>query len=269
MSAPTLHAPVFRAVVRRGWAEQRRAVLTWGGSLGVYGAFMAAIYPSIQDTIDQVSRNYPSALAEAFGVSSMSTVEGYLHAEMYSLIVPIALCVFAARSIGRPLVGAEEEGRLDTLLSLPLPRGVLVAGAFATTALLCAAIMVVTGVLTYVAGALAGTGISAGDVAAGVFGVWPLAVFFAGVAVLGTGLLHRSASVVGATAGAVAAMYAVDLASRLSDALEPLRWGSAFHYYGSPMLDGIDPAAFAGLTLAGVLLAVAGAWRFGCRDIRH
>ena len=48
-----------RAVVRRGLLDRRRAVLTWGLSLGVYGAFMAAIYPSIQSSIEKIAKSYP------------------------------------------------------------------------------------------------------------------------------------------------------------------------------------------------------------------
>lgn len=262
-------AVVFRAVMRRGWAEQRRALLTWGGSLGVYCGFMAAIYPSIQDTLEQVAKNYPAGLAQAFGVGDMNNVEGYLHAELFSLIVPLALCIFAARSVMRPLVGAEEEGRLDTILTLPLSRDVLVAGSFAVTVLLCAAIMAITGVLTFAAGRAVGTGISLGLTMAGVFGVWPLAVFFTGVAVLGSGLLHRSSAVLGATAAVLAVMYALDVTGRLTSEVEPLRWISAFRYYGAPMRDGIDPVAFIGLVASGLLLAAAGAVLFARRDIRR
>ena len=64
-------------------------------------------------------------------------------------------------------------------------------------------------------------------------------------------------------------MYAIDLAGRLAHGLEPLRWISAFRYYGAPLRDGIDPASFIGLTAAGVLLLIAGAMLIERRDIHH
>jgi len=269
IAGPPAWAASLRAVVRRGLADQRRAVPAWGGALGALGAFMAAIYPSVKDAIDKVAESYPAGLKEAFGVDEMNTVEGYVHAEMFSLIVPLAIGFFAIRSVLRMIVVAEERGHLDTILALPLSRRVLVAGSFACAALVSAAILVLTGALTFVAGRLAGTGISPGLTAAGAIGVWPLAVCFAGIAVLAGGVLHRSASVTGVATGALVAMYAVDLAGRLADALEPLRWISAFRYYGAPLRDGIDAASFAGLTAAGLLLAVAGALLFERRDVRH
>jgi ABC-2 type transport system permease protein len=46
-----------------------------------------------------------------------------------------------------------------------------------------------------------------------------------------------------------------------------LRYASAFRYYGSAIQDGIDPLAFAGLTLAGVALTAAGAVLLRRRDV--
>ena len=62
-------------------------------------------------------------------------------------------------------------------------------------------------------------------------------------------------------------MYVIDLVGKLSDPVEPLRFLTAFKYYGSAVQDGIDPLAFAGLTLAGAALAAIGAWLFERRDV--
>jgi hypothetical protein len=39
-----------------------RSVLIWGVSLGVYGAFRAAIYPSIQGSIENIAKSYTAGL---------------------------------------------------------------------------------------------------------------------------------------------------------------------------------------------------------------
>ena len=267
-AAPSRRAEL-RAVLRRGLLDRRRVVLTWGLSLGALGAFMAAIYPSIQSTVDEVAKNYPAGLREAFGVQAMDTVEGYVHAEMFSLIVPLAIGFFAIRAIASATVAAEENGELDTILSLPLPRWVLMLGAYIVMALSTATIMAIVGVLTFLAGRLAGTHISAGLVTAGVLGVWPLAMFFGGVSGLIAGAMHSSRSVIGIAVGVLVGMYALDLAGRLAHNLEMIRWLSAFRYYGAPMRDGIDPVTFIGLTLAGLLLLGLGTHLFERRDVLH
>ena len=259
----------LRAVVRRGLLDRRRTVLLWGGSLGALGAFMAAIYPSIQSSIESIAKNYPAGLKEAFGVQAMNTVEGYVHAEMFSLIVPLAIGYFAIRAVAAAIVGAEERGHLDTILSLPMSRWVLMVGSYLVAAVVSVAILALTGAMTFIAGRIAGTHISLGLVIAGSMGVWPLALFFAGVSALASGALHGARTVNGIALAALVAMYALDLAGRLANGLEPLRWISAFRYYGAPLRDGIDPASFIGLTGAGVLLLIAGALLLERRDVLH
>jgi len=259
----------LRAVVRRGLLDRRHTGLVWGLSLGAYGAFMAAIYPSIRSSIDQLVKSYPSGLKEAFGVQAMNTVEGYLHAELFSLIVPLAMGYFAIRAVASATVGAEERGHLDTILALPISRPVLISGSYLVAAFVSAAIMVLTGAMTFLAGWIAGTSISLGLVMAGAMGVWPLALFFGGVAALAAGALHSSRTVVGVALGVLVAMYAIDLAGRLAHGLEPIRWISAFRYYDAPIRDGIDPLSFVGLAGVGVLLLIAGALLLDRRDVLH
>jgi ABC-2 type transport system permease protein len=230
---------------------------------------MAAVYPSIQSSIDQMLKNYPAALKQAFDVGAMNTVEGYIQTEMFSLIVPLAIGYFAIRTVAGAIVGAEERGRLDTILALPVSRTVLMVGFYLVAALICAAIMVLTGVITFIAGRIAGTHISLGLVMAGVMGVWPLALLFAGVAALASGALHSSRAVNGIALGTLVSMYALDLAGRLAHGLEPIRWVSAFRYYGAPMRDGIDPLSFVGLAAVGVVLLITGALLLERRDLLH
>lgn len=258
-----------RAVVRRSLCDRRRGVLVWGLSLGGYGALMAAVYPSIRSSINQVIENYPAALKKAFDAGTMNTVEGYIHAEMFSLIVPLAIGYFAIRVLAGATAGAEERGHLDVILALPVSRRVLMLGAYAATAAVALAILLITGLLTFVAGRIAGAGISLGLVTAGAIGTWPFALVFGGVAAVLSGLLHSARAVTGIALGLLIAMYAVDVAGKLSHHLTAIRAASIFKYYGAPMRDGIDVIAFTGLVIAGIVLAVIGAGLFERRDVLH
>ena len=62
-------------------------------------------------------------------------------------------------------------------------------------------------------------------------------------------------------------MYVVDLAGKLADAAEPFRLATAFKYYGSGLTEGIDLAAFVGLTACGAVLAFLGSLLFERRDV--
>ena len=258
----------FAAVVRRGLRDQRRAPLYWGGGLGLMCALMAAIWPSIEDSMTKLVENYPEGLMKAFGISELNTVEKYIDAEMLSIIVPLALAFFAVRCATRATVGAEERGHLDTLLSLPLTRRVVVAGSFAVTAVVVAAILAVMCAMTWIAGTVAGTGISLSSLVAGFGNVWPVAMAFAGLAALAAGVCSRPAVVTAVATGTLVAMYVIDLVGKLSEAVAPLRAFSAFRYYGSAIQQGLDLSHAIGLTLVAVVLTAAGAVLFDRRDVR-
>jgi ABC-2 type transport system permease protein len=123
------------------------------------------------------------------------------------------------------------------------------------------------GEVTWIVALLAGTDVSLALLGRGAANVWPVSMLFAGLAALAAGRLHRSAQVTAIATGTLVGMYVIDLVGKLSDPVEPLRYASAFKYYGSAIQDGIDPYAFAGLTLVGVALAVAGAGLLERRDV--
>ena len=257
----------FAVVVRSGLRWERRAPLTWGAGLGAMCALIVAIWPSVEDSIQKAVQGYPEGLKEAFGIRQLDSVEKYVDAEMLSLIVPLAMAFFAVRCATRAIVGAEERGHLDALLSLPLSRRVLVAGSFVVTGVVLAEILAVQWAITWLTGLVAGAGVSAATMAAGFANVWPLSMAFAGLALLAAGVLHRPGPVTAIATGTLVAMYVVDLVGKLSEPLEPLRAVSAFRYYGSAVQDGLNGWHMVGLTAVAVVLAAAGAVLFDRRDV--
>ena len=247
--------------------DRRRSVLAWGIPSGVMSAFIVAIFPSVEDSISKVVSQYPEGLKEAFGIGELSTVEQYLHAEMLSLIVPLALGYLAVRAVASGLAGAAESGRLDVLLSAPVSRHRICAAGFLATGLELAAVLAVSWALTLLGSLLAGSGLGAGAAAAGYASVWPLALLFAGFGVVGCALSLRTPLVTGAVAGLLVAMYVLDLLGRLDPGLDWVRYGSVFRYYGNAIEDGIEPLAFCGVTAVAMLVGLAGAKLFDRRDV--
>ena len=255
------------ALVSNHLSDRRRSLLAWGLPLGLMSAFIVAIFPSVEDSLSKVVDQYPSGLKEAFGIGQLANVEQYLHAEMLSLIVPLALGYLAVRAVASGLAGAAETGRLDVLLSAPVSRHRLCAAGFLATAVELAAVLAISFLLTMLGSLLAGAGLDAGRAAAGFAGVWPLALLFAGLGVLACAWSLRTSVVTGAVAGVLVAMYVADLIGKLDPGFDWLRYGSVFKYYGNAIEDGIEPLAFCGVTAAAVALAALGAWLFDRRDI--
>ena len=233
----------------------------------MWSAFIVSIYPSIQDALAKAVTSYPQALKQAFGLGELTTVEQYLHAEMLSLIVPLAVGYLAVRSIASGLSGAAETGRLDVLLSAPISRRRLVAACSCATAIELAAVLLVTLALTEIGSLLAGSGLSFGSALAGYGNVWPLALLSAGLGIIATGFSLRTSVVTGSVAGLLVAMYVLDLVGRLDPGLDWIRYASVFRYYGKAIENGIDVLSFIGVTAAAVLFAAIGSLLFERRDL--
>lgn len=255
------------ALLRTHLYDRRRAVWAWGLPLGMMSAFIVAIFPSVETSISKAIKGYPQGLKEAFGIGELTNVEQYLHAEMLSLIVPLALGYLAVRAVASGLTGAAESGRLDVLLSAPVSRARLVAAGFLATAVELAAVLLVTGLLTGLGSLLAGSGLDAAAAARGFANVWPLALLFAGFGVIAAGFSLRTSVVTGSVAGLLVAMYVLDLIGRLDPSLSGVRYASVFKYYGNAIEEGIEPLAFIGVTVAACALAALGAWLFERRDL--
>jgi ABC-2 type transport system permease protein len=251
--------------------RRRFAALVWGLPLSLMSVLVCAVFPAVRDSqaFTKLLDNYPDALKEAFDVSNSSfqTIQGYMAAEVFSLIAPFVICFFLIRALADAVCGSEERGTLDVLLSAPVRRRDLVAGWLLGDAVVLLGILAAFWAVTWLSGIVFGVDLPAGDAAAGTLNLFPLAIFAGGVTVLLAGAMHRSSAVVGIAAGILLAMYLIEVLGGFSGVIDAIRPLSAFHYYGSAIEDGIDVAKSVGLVAAGGILAWIGALLFERRDI--
>lgn len=258
-------APLTLHVLR----TQARGAVIWAVVLGLYGAAIMAIYPSIAGTpqLDQVLDAYPAGIKEAFGITSLTDVGSYLDSQIFSVIVPIALSFFPILAASGAIAGAEERGTIDVLLGNPVPRWHLVAGYALSTALALAGILAALAISLWVPAWLLGVDFPLSDSFAAAFNLWPLCAFFGALAMLCSALCRRRALSTAIPGAVLLTMYLVDVLGGLLDPFESLRHLSVFYYYGSALQDGVDRAGSAGVAAAALALVVLAALLFGRRDI--
>ena len=251
---------------------QARSVAIWGAALGALGVMMVAIFPGMASGpgLEQMTDALPQGMMQAVGMedmSSLSTITGFLEAEIFGLVLPLALPFFAILAAAGAIAGAEENGTIDVLMSNPLPRWQLIAAYFVSTAVSLAGVLALFGLILWGSAQFIDAELTFGTVAGGVFGAWPLALFFGGLAMVASAIVRGRMLAVGVAGGVLFVMYFLNVVSGLVEELEFLEYFSAIYYYGAPLTEGIDWANFAILTGAAIALAVAAVFAFQKRDI--
>jgi ABC-2 type transport system permease protein len=271
MSAAAAPGAQWARIARYAVRRKRLAPLVWALPLGLMAVMVVSIFPTIASSsqLDELIKAYPDALKQAFGISDASfrSIDGYLAAELFSLIAPFAAASFMIHTLAEGICGAERRGVLDVLLSAPMRRRQLLLGWFAGASATLLAIALLLGAITQLSAFATGVDLAPAHTLAGVLNLWPLGVFFGGVTLLLTGLRGRPGTVTGVAAAVLVVMYLIEVLGKLSDAMARFDALSAFHYYGSAIEDGLDPVACATLLAAGVLLGAAGCALFERRDI--
>ncbi len=248
---------------------QSRSVLVWGAALGLYSAAIVASFVTFEGSADQLNRlleAYPEGLLEAFGITDLGDVRNYMQSQVF-ILAPLALAFFPILASANAIAGAEERGTIDVLLGNPLPRWQLVVGSFAATAISLLGILAIVGLLTWGAAVLVDVDLSLESTVDAVLNMWPVCLFFGGLAMLGSALFHRRALAIALPSFVLFAMYLVDAVGRASEDLEDLRPYSVFYYYGSAIENGIDWGNFAGVTGAAILFVALAVLAFRGRNI--
>jgi ABC-2 type transport system permease protein len=257
------------ALVSHTMRLQLKSVLIWGAAIGLYSAAMAASFTTFAGDAEQLNQlldAYPQGMLDAFGITDLGRVENYMNSQVF-LLAPLALAFFTILALAGAIAGSEERGTIDVLLGNPLPRWQLVVGSFVATALSLLGIVVIVGLLTWGTAVLMDIDLSFEDTAAAVLNLWPVCLFFGGVALLCSAMFHRRALAVAVPAFLLFAMYLLDVMGRVSEDLEYLQPYSVFYYYGSAIEDGIDWANFGGVTAVAVAFALLAVLVFRRRDI--
>jgi ABC-2 type transport system permease protein len=208
-------------------------------------------------------KRHPKELLDAFGIKDLGDVENYLNSQVF-LLAPLALAFFPILAATGAIAGAEERGTIDVLLGTPIPRWQLVVGSFAATALSLLVILTITGLLTWGTAVLMDVALSLESTVEAVLNLWPVCLFFGGLAMLCSALFHRRVLAVAIPAFLLFAMYLVDAVGRASEDLRP---ASVFSYYGSAIEESIDWAHFGGVTLVALAFVRLAVLAFQRRDI--
>lgn len=252
------------------WARAVGDKLVLVAVLAVYGlaigAGVGALWPPLRDTFADLARNLPAAFDQILGGLSIGTPEGWLHAEMLSILAPGFLIAAAIISAGAATAGEEQARTLGLVLSSGVGRTTFLAAktTAVVTHLLLVSVAMFLGML--IGNAIGDMGIGIGALASSALWVFLLGLMYAAIALTLGALLgdRRLSSAI--TAGVAAVSFVLATFLPLDDALTG--WAKVnlwYPYSGNvPVVDGVDGGLAA--VMVAVAVAVSGAGFLGFRQ---
>jgi ABC-2 type transport system permease protein len=262
---------IFVYALRRS----RGAILGWGLSLGLLGAYLMPFYDTLaeqQETLTQLIASYPPELLAFFGdmsnLGALFTPEGYLGFEFFSYM-PLILGIYAVL-IGSGLLASDEEnGTLDLVLGHPVSRTALFAGRWLSFVAATLGILALTWLGLLIGKNWSSLEFSGVELARPFISLGAELLLF-GTLALALSMLLPARRLAAMVAGLllVASFFLTSLA-RIDEKLERVAQLSPLNYYQSgEAILGLNGAWVAGLLAASIVFTLLAWWRFERRDIR-
>jgi ABC-2 type transport system permease protein len=260
-------------ILRRALGDRRRSIISWSIGIAAYVALIVAFWPSIRGSseITKAIENYPDAMKEFFGGAAAfdyTRSGGFLNTQLFSLILPLLIAIFAIGYGSSALAGERNAGTLDLELSLPLTRARIATEKAVALLVGVTALTIVSGLVIIAVGALVDLRIGVSEVAAACAGAGLIALFY-GLVALAVGAVGDRGLAVGVSTAAFVVGYLIQALSGLLDALKPLRWLSPlYHANGSiPINTGFPIGHDLLLVAVCLLLAATAVSLFDHRDV--
>lgn len=217
---------------------RRNAIIGWAIGLSFVPTLYVSLYPSFEEQLEGMQDILDLPIYQAMGMS-FGNFEDWVASTVLT-IIPIILSIYAVIDGTGTLAGEEDSGKLELVVTLPIPRWQIVtvkalAHGIALFLILFIVSLVSTGIFLAIKDQIsqASLTIEAIDVFLGLLSAWPV-VFAMGMLSLFLGTFcstRRIAAILG-TIIVLVSYFASNLAQQI-ESVENLKYFSLFTYYDS------------------------------------
>lgn len=255
--------------------ERRRSLLWWTLGLAALIALNVAFYPSVRDdpALGDYAKDLPESVRALFvgGELDISSPVGYLNSQIFALMAPLLLLIFAIGAGAGAVAGEEERGTLDLLLAHPVRRRDYVVQRALVLAALVVALAITLLAAVALGSRLVDLEIGFGKLLAASVSVALLALFFGTVALAAGALRPGRAAAIAVAAGIAVAAWLLDGFGQAVGALDA--WRPLSPYYQAlgrnPLREGAPWEGWAILAVATALVGACAAVGLERRDVRQ
>ncbi len=216
---------------------RRGAIIGWSIGLSMLPSIYVGLYPSFESQLEGFQEILDLPIYQAMGMS-FGTFEDWVASTVLSLI-PVILSIYAVLDGTGTLAGEEDDGRLEMVVTLPVPRWQIVTVKAIGHGLGLFIILLVAGLasagvfLSIQDQIIAEIDINSADIILTLLSAWPV-VFALGMVSIFLGTFtprRRIASIIG-TVIVLVSYFAGNLAGQV-ESVENLRYLSLFTYYNA------------------------------------
>ncbi len=255
----------LRSVYARSMGMVAMPTLWWTLGIAGFAGWMVYVVQLMESKLSGLLSGSPAMtnLIKNLGGGDVGVNAGFLSAMFFFL--PLMLMAFAVTQVNR-WSADEGDGRLELVLAAPQSRLSVLLGRFAALGTATVAIAVITLLVSAGAAGSAGLKLDSGNLAAATLGMIPFGLLIAALGFLASGWL-RTAADTGLLSFVLAAWFFISFIGpelKLPDATLRL---SAFYYYGTPLLHGLQLTSVLGVLVVSALALGLGALRFSRKDI--
>ena len=155
---------------------RRNGILGWGIGISMLPLMYISIYPQFAEQLEGFQELMDLAIYQAMGIS-MASFEGYIASTVIN-IAPVIVGIYAILNSTGTLAGEEDDGRLELIVTLPVPRWQIVATKALATGIALFIILVIVGLFSAIAMAAISsqvdTIVTGSDFFLAVLSAWPL-----------------------------------------------------------------------------------------------
>lgn len=261
---------IFNETLRRSW----RSMLFWGVGVGLFGFVLTVIIPNIAALKQfQTLMTTMPALVRALGMedaAEIATPEGFISAGYFGRILLI-LAVYAVSAGLSVTVNEEDQGIMDMLLSLPVPRWRIILEKFAAYVLMLVVIVIMGFVGLYLSSLTAAIQVDTGKLIISSINILPSALLMLAFTTFAGTLFRRKSQATATAAVFIIGSYMIEFLGSLASEspIAGLRPISFFAYYDNAhvMQRGLNAGNVLLLLGLSLVLVIASVVCFQRRDI--
>jgi ABC-2 type transport system permease protein len=262
---------LLRSVFGKTIRDLRWPTFWVGLGMGAMTGYFAVLYPTYSKLFDlnaMIEKMGPVAKLFGPGADANSLV-GFLHVELFSMILPALMVAFAAGMASGFTAGEESRGTIDVLLSYPVSRRRVVLEKAAAVLLGCIAAAAAVWALALAGAAASSSPLPADRLAEALVMLVLLGLAFGSIALAVSAFTGNRAGAIGVAIALMVVMYLIDALAAVVDGLNAIRPLSLFRYYmgNDPLRNGLSPADAAVLAGVTAVFLVVALVAFDRRDL--